>query len=129
MSEKYSPTPEELARSQNRFARDLIEHGASVVQDPGADKLRVELTGDEMEEAMAVNDMVSSNREREGEFTANDFLEWMRTNPYQALSFITEQYGSLEEFQRRATLRAKYRIDQLQQDKDHPVQAQDEKAA
>jgi len=136
-------SPEEIARSQDRFAKELLANGAKLVEDPGSDKLRIELTdsidapndekgnkmGGQLEDAQTVNDMISSNRERSQELTANDFISWMQTNPYKALSFIVEQYGSLEEFQRRATMRAEYRTEQMKQDTDHPDISKRDQAA
>lgn len=143
MNEKHSLTPEEIAISQNEFAKDLLKNGARLVQDPGADKLRVELSdstnapkdkaghrmGGQLEEAQIVNDMVSSNKKREKEQTANDFLTWMQAHPYQSLSLIIEQYGSLAEFQRKAEARGQYRLAQLRQDSDQSEIPKDSQAA
>jgi len=117
MRDKSAPTPEEIARSQDQQAQEFLKHGARLIQDPGADKLRLELTtdatalkdkkgdreGGQLEDAQVVNEMISSNRERRADVTAQDFLDWTQAHPYQALSFIIEQYGSLAEFQRQAS--------------------------
>jgi hypothetical protein len=109
----------ELA-SQNRAKDEFIKHGATLIQDPGTERPRLHLTDDQLVEAQTINQIKTVEKGASKELSPNDFLEWTQIHQHQFLSFVIEQYGSLEEFQRRAGLRAEYRIQQMAQDSENP---------
>jgi hypothetical protein len=112
----YEMSPSEIARSQDQTAQEFLKHGARLVADPGADKLRVELTdaqtaiagkdghkeGGQLEDAQLINKMVSINQERDTEKASyQQILEEAAAYPSAYFGFLVDKFGNLDNFRQQ----------------------------
>jgi len=99
------PSEFELDKSRAISDGELLSGGAELV--PGKNGSRLEISQDQMIDLS--REQKPANREQ-GSSESGKFLEWVQTHPWQFLSFIQAEYGSIGEFQKAAEAFSKQQI-------------------